>query len=117
MRHGDHNRKFGREAPQRRALLRSLARSLAVEGAIVTTEAKAREIRPFIEKLITIGKKGGVSSLRLLTARLGGKFGVKALSERAKNDFAKRSGGYTRIFKLGRRTSDGSAMAKIEFVK
>src|SRR3989344_5704862 len=82
MRHQKKNRKFGREKTQRTALLRSLALSLVREGKIVTTEAKAKELRPYIEKLITQGKEGGRRTLRLAASRLGGSSaGAKSIRE------------------------------------
>jgi ribosomal protein L17 len=71
MRHGNHNRKFGRETDQRAALLKSLARSLVLRGRIKTTEAKAKEIRPLVEKLVTKGKSATIANRRLLSQQLG----------------------------------------------
>ena len=117
MRHHNHNRKFGRPARQRSALLRSLARSLIRHETIRTTEAKAKEARPFVEKLITRGRRNSLAARRLITARLGGdavlaRKVVDVLAPR----FANRPGGYTRIVKLVHRPSDGSPMAVLELV-
>jgi len=115
MRHHNANRKFGRKTNQRKALLKSLAYSLVVKEKIKTTEAKAKELRPFAEKLITLGKLGTLASRRLLETRVGKIAGKKialTLSPRYKNT----KGGYTRITKVIRRKSDGSPMAFIEFV-
>ena len=109
------HRKFGRRKNQRKALLKSLARSLALKGRIQTTEAKAKELRPFIEKLVTFGKKGDMASERLLVSRVGEKAGEKIAKERA-NKYKDRAGGYTRITKLVRRAADGAPRAVIEFV-
>ena len=115
MRHANHNRKFGRPAGQRKALLKSLAYSLVQKGKIKTTEAKAKELRPFVEKLITYGKKGTLASRRELTARVGAPAAKKIATSLSK-DYMDRKGGYTRITKMVRRTSDGAPMAIIEFV-
>lgn len=117
MRHHNSNRKFGRTAPQRRALLSSLASNMIVRRKIKTTEAKAKELRPFIEKLVTRAKSNTLLGRRLLTSRLAGRADmVKKLIEDIAPSYEKRQGGYTRIVKLGSRTSDGSPMALIEFV-
>lgn len=116
MRHHNTNRKFGRKRNQRKALLKSLALSLVMHEKIKTTEAKAKELRPFVEKLITRGKVSGLFSRRLLIARLGDKEGSKKLIEELAPRYKKREGGYTRIIKLPRRISDASPMAIIEFV-
>ncbi len=116
MRHANHNRKFGRKKNQRVALLQSLASSLIVRGRIKTTLAKARELRPSMEKMVTLAKRGTPASLRTLEARLRGRAPeVKALAKIAKG-FDGRAGGYTRIMKLPPRKSDSAEMALIEFV-
>lgn len=115
MRHANVNRKFGREKGQRKALMKSLAHNLVLEGKIKTTEAKAKEIRPFVEKLITLAKKQTPASERLLTARVGKMASQKLFTTLAKTH-KERVGGYTRITKLVRRGSDGAPMAVIEFV-
>ena len=117
MRHHNTIRKFGRVKNQREALIRSLARALISEGKIVTTEAKAKELRPFIEKLIT--KATTIASRRLIIARLGGggeKKPAKALIDVIAPKYKSRPGGYTRIIKMAPRKSDSSKMAVIEFV-
>lgn len=115
MRHGNHNRKFGRERNQRKALLKSLAYSLVMKEKIKTTEPKAKEVRPFVEKLVTLGKSGTMASRRLLETRVGRIAGKKiALTLSPKYKATK--GGYTRITKLIQRKSDGAKMAIIEFV-
>ena len=124
MRHHNANRKFGRETNGRRALLRSLAKNLILKGKITTTEAKAKELRPFVEKLITTGKPGTLTARRLLISKLGvneerkpvaGSPIVKIMSELAPK-YKSRAGGYTRIVKMPHRISDGAPMAIIEFV-
>jgi large subunit ribosomal protein L17 len=115
MRHGNANRKFGRERKTRSALLRSLALSLVVNGKIKTTGAKASEIRSFVEKLVTRGKTETVTTRRLLTGKLG-KPGAEKILKDLSPKYKDRKGGYTRITKLPARKSDGSAMSVIEFV-
>jgi|SRR6185312_609057 len=115
MRHHNANRKLGRKSGPRKALLKTLAYSLVLKGKIKTTEAKAKELRPFIEKLITLGKKGTPASNRLLEARVG-KIAAKKISTTLAKTHKSRNGGYTRITKLVRRLSDGSEMSVIEFV-
>jgi len=115
MRHHNANRKFGREKNQRKALLRSLAYSLTLKGKIKTTEAKAKELRPYIEKLITLGKKQTLASRRLLESRVGSGAAKKIANELALT-YKERAGGYTRITKTGPRITDASPMAIIEFV-
>jgi large subunit ribosomal protein L17 len=115
MRHGNHNRKFGRKTNQRQALLKSLARSLVLNGRINTTEAKAKEIRPLVEKLVTRGKVDTVANRRLLVSALGDETTAKKLVATAER-YKARAGGYLRIIKMGPRKGDAAAMALIEFV-
>jgi large subunit ribosomal protein L17 len=115
MRHHNANRKFGRKATQRKALLRSLAYSLVIKEKIKTTEPKAKELRPFIEKLITFGKKDTLASRRILDTRVG-RIAGKKIALTLSPKYKSTKGGYTRITKLIRRSSDGSPMAIIEFV-
>ena len=116
MKHGDKKRKFGMERKGRRALLKSLANALVRDERMVTTEAKAKEVRPFVEKLITKAKVGGLSARRLLVSRLGSDTSAKKLVETIAPRYTKRAGGYTRITKLLPRKSDASPQAIIEFV-
>ena len=116
MRHHNVVRKFGRKTGQRQALFRSLALNLVTHGRITTTEAKAKELRPFIEKLITRGKNESISVRRTLISRLGSATLVKKLVEEISKKYKERMGGYTRIVKLGQRQGDASPMALIEFV-
>lgn len=115
MRHANANRKFGLEKNQRVALMKSLARSLVLKGKIQTTEAKAKELRPMVEKLVTLGKKETPASRRLLEARVGKDASRKIASSLAAT-YKGRAGGYTRITKLVQRQTDGAKMAVIEFV-
>ena len=104
------------ERKGRRALLKSLANALVRDERMVTTEAKAKEVRPFVEKLITKAKVGGLSARRLLVSRLGSDTSAKKLVETIAPRYTKRAGGYTRITKLLPRKSDASPQAIIEFV-
>jgi large subunit ribosomal protein L17 len=116
MRHHNKNRKFGRKTNQRHALLKSLACSLIRDEKIVTTEAKAKELRPFIEKVITHGKNNTVTSRRLIASRIGSKDMANKLVDDISSQYVKREGGYTRIIKLPLRQTDAAKMAQIEFV-
>ena len=114
MKHGKVGRKFGRKRNQRKALLSSLSLSLINYGKIETSEAKAKELRPFIEKVVTRAKSDSVFARRLLRSKLGAD--SKKLFEEIAPRYKDRKGGYTRIIKLGYRKSDGSPRAQIEFV-
>lgn len=117
MRHHNKNRKFGRDKSQRQALLSSLAGNLIVREKIKTTEAKAKEIKPYVEKLITKAKSGDVATRRSILSKLDGRAReTKKLFETLAPKYAERKGGYLRILKLGARKSDGAKMAYIEFV-
>lgn len=117
MRHHNNIRKFGRSKNQRNALLKGLALSLIAHGKIETTEAKAKELRPFIEKLITKANVGTLSSRRIVIGRLYNltKEATKLIDEIAPK-YKGQNGGYTRIIKLPRRLGDASKMAVIEFI-
>jgi len=116
MNHHDANRKFGRTHNGRRALMKGLAVSLVRDGKIMTTEAKAKELRPFIEKMITRARTGGLLSRRLLVARLGSEVSAEKLVKEIAPRYTGRDGGYTRITKLAPRAGDASSMAVIEFI-
>lgn len=117
MRHHNNTRKFGRDKTQKRALLNSLAFNLIVREKIKTTEPKAKELRPFMEKLITRAKKGDMATRRIIAAKLSNRGKeVKKLFEVLAPKYADKKGGYTRVLKLGARKSDGAKMAIIEFV-
>ena len=116
MRHSANTRKFGREKNQRHALLRSLARNLIRDSRIKTTLAKAKELRPFAEKLITKAKINSVASRRLIASRIHGSAETKKLFDAVAPKYKERHGGYTRIVRLPNRDLDGSPMAQIEFV-
>ncbi len=115
MKHHNANRKFGRVRKVRRGLIKSLALSLVKNGKIMTTEAKAKEIRPYVEKLVSLGRNPGVASRRMLSSKIGTDGATKILKDLSPK-YADRLGGYTRITKLPQRLSDGAPMAVIEFV-
>lgn len=115
MNHGRKIRKFGRENDQRRALMRGLANALITHGRIQTTEAKAKSLRPYIEKLITKSKAQNLAARRSLVATVGVQSAAKLIKEIGPR-FIERPGGYTRIRRLLPRVSDGAKMAVIEFV-
>ncbi len=117
MRHHDSTRKFGREKNQRGALIRSLLRSLVIHEGITTTEAKAKEIRSSVEKLVTKAKTDTLATRRLITTKVGDYRAAKKLIEVIAPAHAARKGGYTRVVKLPLRKSDGAKMAHIQFVK
>lgn len=117
MRHHRANRKFHREKRQRTALMRSLARSLVLHEAIVTTVAKAKELRPYVEKLVTASKENSLASRRTISSRLGSPEATKKLHDTFAKRFEKREGGYTRIVRLGRIGKRVGEQARIEFVK
>jgi len=111
------SKKLGREKKQREALLASLTESLVENGQIRTTEAKAKTLQPYVEKLITKAKEGGQQARRLIESRLGGRRDVAdALVDDIADRFQDRPGGYTRIIKLPPRKSDAGFEAIIQFV-
>ncbi len=117
MRHHNANRKFGRERNQRKTLLKSLALNLIIKGKIKTTLAKAKELRPYAEKLVTGAKTNTLAKRRIITAKLiNRKAEVKKLFDEIAPKYATRTGGYVRITKLPNRAGDASPMAIIEFI-
>ncbi|MES2014447.1 MAG: 50S ribosomal protein L17 [Patescibacteria group bacterium] len=117
MNHGKSGRTFGRKRDVRKAFVNSLAEALILRERIVTTEARAKEIRPYVESMITKAKSGTVATRRNLTATLSGREKVaKKLIEVLGPRFKERKGGYTRITKVVKKSSDGRKSALIEFV-
>lgn len=116
MRKRKKGRKLSRKSDQRKALLKSLARELILKEKITTTEAKAKELRSFVEKAITTAKKNNLSAARRLSA-IFSKDVVSKLTKETGPRYESRQGGYTRIIKLGPRKSDAARMAIIELVK
>lgn len=115
MRHQRKGRKFGRKTDQRKAFLKSLAVNLILRGKIKTTEARAKEMRQVVERLITKTKKGDLAGIRLAGRFLPTAALNKLVKEIAPR-YKERVGGYTRITKLGLRTSDSAPMVFIELV-
>lgn len=110
-------RVFGRPSNQRRALIRSLARSLVLHETISTTEAKAKELRPFVERLVTYAKTNTLASRRLAITRLQDEEAVKKLFDAIGPRYSDRAGGYTRVVKRSvRGTNDARKLAYIAFV-
>jgi len=116
MRHRVAGRKLQRTTAHRNALFRNMAAALIKHEQITTTLAKAKELRPYVEKLVTLAKKGGLSNRRLAYARLMDDGQLVKLFDTIAPRYADRSGGYTRVIKAGIRASDAAAMAVIEFV-
>jgi len=115
MRHHNVNRKFGRETNQRKALMRSLAVNFIRGEKMKTTEAKAKELRPFVEKLISKAKAGTLAHRKIVISKIG-ILSTRKLFDKIAPKYKDRKGGYTRITKIPRRLSDGSKMAIIEFI-
>lgn len=116
MRKRKKGRKLARKRDQRKALFKLLARNLFLKEKIKTTEAKAKEVKPFVEKIITKSKKEDLSSRRFL-AKFFPPLVVKKLINEIGPRYKERKGGYIRIIKLGPRKSDGAKMAIIELIK
>ena len=116
MRHGYGGRKLQRTSAHRAALFRNMSAALIKHEQITTTVAKAKELRPYVEKLVTLAKKGGLSNRRLAHARLLDDAQLVKLFDVLAERYAGRNGGYTRVIKAGIRASDAAPMAVIEFV-
>ncbi len=116
MRHMKKGRKLGTDASHTKAMLKSLAVAVLENERIKTTEARAKEVRPLVEKTITWGKKGDVHSRRLALAALGDQAAVKKLFDDIAPRYEEREGGYTRILHLGPRKGDAAPMVILELV-
>ena len=116
MRHGISQRKLSRKSGHRNALFRNMAAALIKHEQIMTTLPKAKELRPYVEKLVTLAKRGGLSNRRLAMTRLQDETQLKKLFDQLGERYSDRDGGYTRIVKAGYRASDSAQMAIIEFV-
>ena len=116
MRHGIRQRKLGRKSGHRTAMFRNMAAALIKHEQITTTVPKAKELRPYVEKLITLAKRGGLSNRRLAQARLLDETQLKKLFDVLADRYSDREGGYTRIIKAGIRASDSAPLAVIELV-
>ncbi len=116
MRHLTTGRTLSRRKEHRESMLANLAASLVKNGRVKTTDAKAKEVRPFIERMVTFAKRGDLHARRIVLARLRDAEAVKKLFAEIGPSFATRPGGYTRILKLGYRPGDNSPVSLIEFV-
>ena len=116
MRHRVGGRKLGRTSSHRLAMFRNMAAALIKHEQITTTLPKAKELRPYVEKLITLAKKGGLSNRRLAHSRLLDDTQLTKLFDVLAARYADRNGGYTRVIKAGIRASDAAPMAVIELV-
>jgi len=116
MRHGRSGRRLNRTASHRKALFSNMAASLIEHEQITTTLPKAKELRPIVEKLVTLGKRGDLHARRQVIAQIGSDSLAKRLFDTIAPRYASRNGGYIRIMKAGFRHGDNAAMAVIEFV-
>jgi len=116
MRHRKSGRKLNRTSSHRKAMFANMAQALIHHEQIVTTLPKAKDLAPIVEKLITLGKKGGLANRRLAIARLRNEDLVKKLFDDLSERYQERSGGYTRVLKAGYRYGDNAPMAVIELV-
>src|SRR6478736_4292793 len=116
MRHRNAGRKFGRNSAQRQAMLRQLAISMILHERITTTEAKAKEIRPVVEKLVTIAREDTPHHRKLIMSKIDNDLATVKLFEVIAPRFETTPGGYTRIARLGTRRGDAAPLALIEFV-
>ena len=116
MRHRAKGRQLSRTSSHRRALLNNMATSLFEHGRVITTEAKAKELRPFAEKLITLARRGDLHARRLVERKIKSRETLSRLFREIGPRFAARPGGYTRILKLGHRKGDGADIARIELL-
>jgi large subunit ribosomal protein L17 len=117
MRHGKQRNKLSRDSAHRRSLMRNLSRELIEHERIKTSQAKAKAVKPEVEKLITLAKRGGLHARRQALSELGqDRFVVHKLFEEIAPRYSARPGGYTRILKLGPRSSDSTEMVYLELV-
>ena len=116
MRHGSSGRKLNRTSSHRKALFTNLASALIKHEQIVTTLPKAKDLRPVVEKLVTLGKRGDLHARRQAASELGDDAMVKKLFDVLGPRYKERSGGYTRVLKAGFRYGDSAAVAVIELV-
>ena len=116
MRHGSGHRKLGRTTSHRTAMFANMAASLIKHEQIVTTLPKAKELRPFVEKLVTLAKRGDLHARRIAISRVRDQDQVRKLFDTIASRYAERNGGYIRIMKAGYRYGDNAPLAVIEFV-
>ena len=117
MRHLKSGRKLSRRKEHRKSMLANLAASLIKNGRVKTTDAKAKEVRPFVERMVTFARRGDLHARRIVLSRLRDPIAVKKLFDEIGPRFADRFGGYTRILKLGPRKGDSADMVLIELVE
>lgn len=117
MRHRVKGKKLSRTSSQRKALFKGLINALVIHGEIKTTESKAKAVRGLLDKLITKGKKGTLHSRRLIAAFLQNKLAVNRIVDELGPLFAKRTGGFSRMVRLGARRGDNATMVKLELVE
>jgi large subunit ribosomal protein L17 len=117
MRHRKSGRRLSMPGDRRKALLRSLATAMLIHEGIQTTEARAKELRRFVERLVTIGKRGDINARRLALQKLPNKLLVEKVFDVYSPRYQQRAGGYTRIIKMGPRHGDSAPMVRIEFVE
>lgn len=117
MRHRKKGRELSRTRTHRRAMLRNMVTSLIIHERIRTTEAKAKELRPYAERLITLAKKGDMHSRRMAGRQIADREALRKLFDQIGPRFEGRPGGYTRILKLGARKGDGAELALIELTE
>ena len=116
MRHRNKGRKLSRTASHKRATMRNLATSLFRHGRIETTTAKAKELRPYAERLVTLAKRGDLHARRLVATKIQDRMVLGTLFDDIGPRYSERPGGYTRILKLGNRKGDAAEMSLIELV-
>jgi len=117
MRHGNSGKRLGRNTSHRKAMMRNMVTSLFEHEKITTTDARAKELRPMAEKLITLAKRGDLHARRIVTEVVRDRKTVAKLFERVAPRYAERPGGYTRIVKLGHRLGDNAALSMITLVE
>ena len=116
MRHGNRGRKLNRTSSHRKAMFANMAASLITHEQIVTTLPKAKDLRPIVEKLITLGKRGDMHARRMAASRLRDEAAAAKLFDTLAGRYADRNGGYCRVLKAGFRRGDNAPLAVIEFV-
>ncbi|MBI3982679.1 MAG: 50S ribosomal protein L17 [Gemmatimonadetes bacterium] len=116
MRHRARGRQLGRTSSHKRAMLANMATSLLTHDRVTTTQAKAKELRPYVERLITLARRGDLHARRLVERRIRDRAVTRKLFRELGPRFAARPGGYTRIVKLGHRPGDGAELARIELL-
>ena len=117
MRHRLKGKKLNRTSPHRKALIKNLAQALVKHEQIITTVVKAKTLKPFVDKLITLGKNGGLSARRRAISKLGDVNLVSKIFDILSKRYEKRHGGYSRVIKAGYRYGDSSPMAVIELIE